>query len=90
MSKQKPKRAAPKPAAAIAPPALLLEAEVLGRCRPVISSRAQLWKLEQAGRFPPRKKYGFRRIAWPAREIDEWIAIGAEAWAERHATAAAA
>jgi predicted DNA-binding transcriptional regulator AlpA len=64
---------------------LLLEPEVMERCR---MSRAQIFKLEQAQRFPRRKRYGFRRVAWPAREIDEWIAIGADAWAQREARAA--
>lgn len=95
MSKPKPKRAArAKPASSVASTAaapvakeLLLEHEVMDRCR---MSRPQIYKLEQAERFPRRKKYGFRRVAWPAREIDEWIAIGAEAWAARYGTKAAA
>ena len=60
---------------------LLFEPEVMARCR---MSRAQIHKLEQANRFPRRKKYGFRRVAWPAREIDTWIALGADGWASDH------
>ena len=79
-----PSATAPAPAE---PKELLLEPEVMDRCR---MSRGQIHKLEQAERFPRRKKYGFRRIAWPAREIDEWIAIGADAWNARHAMSEAA
>jgi predicted DNA-binding transcriptional regulator AlpA len=92
MSKPKSRRAprarsvAPSDPAAPAPE-LLLEPEVMARCR---MSRGQIHKLEQAERFPRRKKYGFRRVAWPTREIDEWIAIGADGWAAAHASAAAA
>jgi predicted DNA-binding transcriptional regulator AlpA len=66
---------------------LFLEPEVMIRCR---LSRSQIWKLEQADRFPKRKKYGFRRIAWPATEIQEWIAIGADGWLALHGSSAAA
>lgn len=89
MSRQKPKRVARE--TTVSPPTpgavkeLLLEHEVSELCR---MSRA--YKLEQAERFPRRKKYGFRRVAWLAREIDEWITIGAEAWATIHGTSAAA
>ena len=41
--------------------------------------RSQIWKLEQAGQFPKRKRYGFRRVAWVAREIDAWLAAGIDA-----------
>jgi predicted DNA-binding transcriptional regulator AlpA len=88
MSKHKPKRITPTMAPApAAVKELLLEHEVAELCR---MSRAQIYKLEQAERFPRRKKYGFRRVAWLARAIDEWITIGAEAWAANHGTGAAA
>jgi predicted DNA-binding transcriptional regulator AlpA len=66
---------------------LLLEPEVMTCCR---LSRSQIWKLEQADRFPKRKKYGFRRIAWPATEIQRWLAIGADGWLAAHGSSAAA
>jgi predicted DNA-binding transcriptional regulator AlpA len=91
MSRAKPKRA-PRPVpgnsdllAVVS--GLLLEQEVMTRCR---LSRSQIWKLEQADRFPKRKKYGFRRIAWPAAEIQKWIAIGADGWLAEHGSSAAA
>jgi predicted DNA-binding transcriptional regulator AlpA len=87
MSRSKPKRvtratlkspAAPAPAAVPAVTnELLLEPEVMARCR---MSRSQIWKLEQADQFPKRKRYGFRRVAWMAREIDAWLAAGIDAW----------
>jgi predicted DNA-binding transcriptional regulator AlpA len=66
---------------------LLLEPEVMIHCR---LSRSQIWKLEQADRFPKRKKYGFRRIAWPASEIQKWLTIGADGWLAEHGSSAAA
>jgi predicted DNA-binding transcriptional regulator AlpA len=66
---------------------LLLEPEVMIRCR---LSRSQIWKLEQADRFPKRKKYGFRRIAWLATDIQKWLTIGADGWLAEHGSSAAA
>jgi predicted DNA-binding transcriptional regulator AlpA len=66
---------------------LLLEPEVMTRCR---LSRSQIWKLEQADRFPRRKKYGFRRIAWPATDIQRWLTIGSDGWLAEHGSGAAA
>jgi predicted DNA-binding transcriptional regulator AlpA len=61
---------------------VILEREVMVRCR---LSRSQIWKLEQAGRFPKRKKYGFRRIGWLAREIDLWLELGVDDWMDAQA-----
>lgn len=75
----------------VSPPAgaeVLLEPEVMVRCR--IGSRAQIWKLEQAEKFPRRKRYGFRRIGWYARDIEEWLVIGADGWLAKYGSAAAA
>jgi prophage regulatory protein len=66
---------------------LLLEPEVMARCR---MSRSQIWKLERAGQFPKRKRYGFRRVAWVAGEIDLWIKIGIDAWVADQAISVAA
>jgi predicted DNA-binding transcriptional regulator AlpA len=75
------------PPAAVEPAGndLLLEPEVMVRCR---MSRSQIWKLEQAGEFPKRKRYGFRRVAWPEREIEAWRAMGIDAWVASQAAAA--
>jgi predicted DNA-binding transcriptional regulator AlpA len=85
--REKPPVAVAVPGPTTAQKELLFEAEVRERCR---MSRAQLFKLINAGLFPPRKKYGFRRAGWPTREIEEWIAIGADAWAERRSPRRAA
>jgi predicted DNA-binding transcriptional regulator AlpA len=92
MPKAKPKRAAPRAmleSGAVLPVVngLLLEPEVMTTCR---LSRSQIWKLEQADRFPKRKKYGFRRIAWPAADIQKWLTIGADGWLAEHGSSAAA
>ena len=50
---------------------LLLMDEVTARAR---LSGTTLWRLEKAGRFPKRQKIGFKRVAWRAAEIDDWIA----------------
>jgi predicted DNA-binding transcriptional regulator AlpA len=36
-------------------------------------SRAQLWKLVQAGEFPAPIKISQQRSAWIAAEIDAWL-----------------
>jgi predicted DNA-binding transcriptional regulator AlpA len=91
MPRAKSKRPARTMLESSAPPpivnGLLLESEVMTRCR---LSRSQIWKLEQADRFPKRKKYGFRRIAWSASNIQEWIDIGADGWLAEHGSSAAA
>lgn len=76
------KQLAVQPARPLAQHELLLIDEVTDRVR---LSDTTLWRLEKANRFPKRLKIGFKRVAWPAREIDAWIAIGADAWAASHA-----
>ena len=41
-------------------------------------SDMQIWRLEQAGRFPTRVRLGGEggnRIGWSYRELQEWIAV---------------
>lgn len=73
------------PIAPSAPHELLLLPEVTARTR---ISDTTLWRLEKVGRFPKRLKIGFKRVAWSARDVDAWIAIGADAWAANHSAAA--
>jgi prophage regulatory protein len=37
-------------------------------------SRAQLWRLSKAGKFPKPIKLSINRNAWADTDIDEWIA----------------
>lgn len=72
--KPKAKRHSPtrqRASADAAPHELLLMDEVTARVR---VSGTTLWRLEKAGRFPKRQKIGFKRVAWRAAEIDDWIA----------------
>ena len=36
-------------------------------------SRATIWRLEKAGKFPPRKRIGAKSIAWLQSEISAWM-----------------
>ncbi|MDY0872832.1 helix-turn-helix transcriptional regulator [Dongia rigui] len=36
-------------------------------------SRAQLWRLEKANRFPRRVRIAERTVAWDADEIAAWL-----------------
>jgi prophage regulatory protein len=36
-------------------------------------SRAHLYRLEDQGLFPRRKKIGPNRVAWLRTEVDEWL-----------------
>lgn len=36
-------------------------------------SRATVWRLERAGRFPRRRQIGPNRIAWIRNEVQTWI-----------------
>jgi prophage regulatory protein len=36
-------------------------------------SRSTIWRLEQAGNFPPRRKISARAIAWVESEVEQWI-----------------
>jgi prophage regulatory protein len=37
-------------------------------------SRAHLWRLEKAGKFPVRVRLGDSKHGWVDSEIDDWIA----------------
>ena len=50
----------------------LLDHEGL-RAKGITYSRAQLWRLVKAGRFPGPIKIGAQRNAWVESEIDSWI-----------------
>lgn len=36
-------------------------------------ARSTIFKLEKAGQFPKRRRYGSRTIRWLESEVDEWI-----------------
>ena len=50
---------------------LMLAPEVDAR---VPYSRAHLYRLENQGAFPKRKRIGANRIAWKRSEVEEWLA----------------
>ena len=37
-------------------------------------SRAHLYRLEDQGEFPKRKRIGANRIAWVRAEVEQWLA----------------
>ena len=37
-------------------------------------SRTTRWRLERAGKFPRRRRISENAVAWPASEINAWIA----------------
>jgi prophage regulatory protein len=37
-------------------------------------SRAHLYRLEDQGAFPKRKRIGANRIAWVRDEVEQWLA----------------
>ena len=37
-------------------------------------SRAHLYRLEDQGEFPKRKRIGANRIAWVRDEVERWLA----------------
>ena len=37
-------------------------------------SRAHLYRLEDQGDFPKRKRIGANRIAWVCTEVEQWLA----------------
>ena len=49
---------------------LMLAPEVDAR---VPYSRAHLYRLEDQGEFPKRKRIGANRIAWVRAEIEQWL-----------------
>jgi predicted DNA-binding transcriptional regulator AlpA len=50
---------------------LMLAPEVEAR---VPYSRAHLYRLEDQGEFPKRKRIGANRVAWVRAEIERWLA----------------
>jgi prophage regulatory protein len=50
---------------------LMLAPEVEAR---VPYSRAHLYRLEDQGEFPKRKRIGANRIAWVRDEVERWLA----------------
>ena len=36
-------------------------------------SRAHLYRLEDQGEFPKRKRIGANRIAWKRSEVEQWL-----------------
>lgn len=50
---------------------LMLTPEVDAR---VPYSRAHLYRLEDQGAFPKRKRIGANRIAWVRDEVERWLA----------------
>jgi prophage regulatory protein len=49
----------------------MLSDEVVTR---VPYSRAHLYRLEDQGDFPKRKRIGTNRIAWVRTEVEQWLA----------------
>ena len=49
---------------------LMLAPEVDAR---VPYSRAHLYRLEDQGAFPKRKRIGANRIAWKRSEVEQWL-----------------
>jgi prophage regulatory protein len=52
-------------------PDFMLSDEVVAR---VPYSRAHLYRLEDQGEFPKRKRIGANRIAWIRTEVEQWLA----------------
>ena len=55
----------------VVPSELMLAPEVEAR---VPYSRAHLYRLEDQGEFPKRKRIGANRIAWVRDEVERWLA----------------
>jgi prophage regulatory protein len=36
-------------------------------------SRMTIWRLEKAGKFPPRRRLGVNSVAWLEGDVDAWI-----------------
>jgi prophage regulatory protein len=49
----------------------MMSDEVVAR---VPYSRAHLYRLEDQGEFPKRKRIGANRVAWVRAEIERWLA----------------
>ena len=52
----------------------ILNFDEMKREKGVPFSRAHVWRLEKAGKFPRRVRLGEVRHGWIDAEIDEWIA----------------
>lgn len=52
-------------------PEFILESELLVR---VPYSRTHLYRLEDKGTFPKRKRIGANRVAWIRAEVEQWLA----------------
>lgn len=52
-------------------PDFMMSYEVVAR---VPYSRAHLYRLEDQGEFPKRKRIGANRIAWIRTEVEQWLA----------------
>lgn len=39
----------------------------------IVFSKAQLYRLMKAGKFPKTVQVGFKRVAWVESEIDAWM-----------------
>jgi predicted DNA-binding transcriptional regulator AlpA len=37
-------------------------------------SRTTIWRLEQGGKFPRRRRISINRVGWVEAEVDDWIA----------------
>ena len=58
------------PPGSTASPRLLRPRDV---ARMVGLSRVSLWRLEQVGKFPPRRRLSTNRVAWLTEEVEDWI-----------------
>ena len=51
----------------------LLGIDELKSVKGVVYSKAHLWRLIRAGKFPKPIRLGENRIAFPEHEIDAWV-----------------
>ncbi len=56
-----------------AAPRLVLRRELIERYGITVASTT-LWRWERSGKFPKRVHLSERVIAWPAAEVEAWIA----------------
>lgn len=42
-------------------------------CSRTTFSHAQLYRVEELGLFPQRRRLGRRKVVWIAREVDQWL-----------------
>ena len=50
---------------------IVLESELRAKILPI--SRSTLWRWEESGDFPRRRKIGPRLTGWLRSEIEEWV-----------------